>query len=101
MQPKTIEQRKGANVRFTLHWTDLKKKCHVFLGKQVQIFTIRVQKQAQPNRLSFSNRFLGGKMREAARNDHLKTNKQTRTVFTSVERRVIQLKWGSLGTSSY
>ena len=30
-----------------------------------------------------------------------KKKKQTRRVVTSMERRVIQLKWGSLGTSSY
>ena len=70
MQHKTTEQRKGANVRFTLDSTDLKNKRCVFLGKQVRIFTVRVQKQAPPNKLSFRNSLLGGKMIEAARNDH-------------------------------
>ena len=70
MQHKTTEQRKGANVRFTLDSTDLKNKRCVFLGKQVRIFMVRVQKQAPPNKLSFRNRLLGGKMIEAARNDH-------------------------------
>ena len=70
MQHKITEQRKGEKVRFTLDLTDLKNKRHVFLGKQVWIFTVRVQKQVPPNKLSFRNRLLGEKMIEAARTDH-------------------------------